>query len=379
MDEPTIELTLDEPPNGEWVDNCDVVASPTEEEVAEGNAMGQSIDPDDDDDAGFDPHQIRGFTTSPEPVTATERDRALAKARLLKKIMLEHGVPQVSIEILPGRPNSYGSWDALYTVSDMSHHTVSRYSPSSLTPVLALCKRGRSDLPGPLCNGYGGWDLTYRIITFGYANHPGYGGPYTVPALTSGKFTIPKDSARRYSWGTEWEGGLSEADWNKVLTNPRNGKKMTMREFMGRSNAALEKFLEIHEGAHMEHSTWTSRKIDRLGYTRAEGIAEKRPYRNPTPPQPRLTTIDLSNLVHQFRIANGWEKDRPTALHAVRVVQKALNEVYNLNLKVDGLVGPDTVRAWLHHETFVGGKWSKKVPDDRSIILLTRGRFKVRP
>jgi hypothetical protein len=54
---------------------------------------------------------------------------------------------------------------------------------------------------------------------------------------------------------------------------------MTMREFMGRSNAALEKYHEIHERAHLEHSTWTSRKIDRLGYNREKGIQEKARFR----------------------------------------------------------------------------------------------------
>jgi hypothetical protein len=267
-----IVLEPDEPPkSGVWVDTCDVLADPTQEEIDLGNALGVNIDTDNDDDPGS-LIPIRSLLSS-------ERDQALEKAKDLKVVMLDFGVPEVSIELQEGRPSSFGLWDALFCVSDMSHHTVSRYSSGSLTPVLGLCKRGRSDLPGPLCNGYGGWDLCYRIMTFGYANHPGEGGPKTVPALTAGTFTIPRDSARRYSWGTEWEGGLSSADWDRTLRNPRNGKSMTMREFMGRSNAALEEFHKIHPNAHLEHSTWTSRKIDRLGYTAAEGIAEKNRYK----------------------------------------------------------------------------------------------------
>lgn len=267
-----MELEPDEQPtSGVWVETCELIESLTEEEVAEGNQLGLVINPDDDQDDGLTPPTMR-------TLVAPERERTLEKARALRSVMLDFGVPEVSIELQPGRPNDYGEWDALFVVADMSHHTVSRYRPDSLTPVLSLCKRGRSDLPGPLCNGYGGWDLTYRIITFGYANHPGEGGPLTVPALTAGKFTIPKDSARRYAWGTEWEGGLAEADWDRVLANPRTGHKMTMREFMGRSNAAIEKYMQIHEEAHLEHSTWTSRKIDRLGYTAAKGIAEKKKY-----------------------------------------------------------------------------------------------------
>lgn len=261
-------LEPDTPPaNGEWVDTCDVLASATIEEVEQGRQLGEEIDPEDDDSGTM----YRGI------MGLTEKDSALAKARELKRVMLSYGVPQVSIELLPGRPNSYGDWDALHVVTEMSHHTVSRFG-TNLTPCLWLIKNGRSDLPGPLSNGYGGWDLTYRIITFGYANHPGYGGPLTVPAFSGGTYTIPKDSARRYAWGTEWEGGVSASDWDRVLTNPRNGVRMTMREFMGRSNAALREYHRIVH--HGEHSTWTSRKIDRLGYTARSGSDELLRYKN---------------------------------------------------------------------------------------------------
>lgn len=288
-------LPADSPP-ATWVDACDLLASATEPELALGKAMGQLIDVDD---------EFSGSLLMTRGVTSDDRARAMDKARKLKAIMLEHGVPEVSLELMPGRPNSWGVWDALFPVADMSHHTVSKYSATNRTPCLSLCKFGRSDLPGPLCNGYGGWDLCYRVITLGYANHPGEGGPKTVPALTAGTFTIPKDSARRYAWGTEFEGGLNEADWDRKLTNPRTGDSMTFREFMGRTNAALEVWLEIAEGAHLEHSTWTSRKIDRLHYTAAEGIAEKRKYEltepepNPEPgPTPNITQAIAENLAY---------------------------------------------------------------------------------
>lgn len=284
-----------EPPPAVWVDTCDVLANPTEEELEQGRLLGAVIDTDNDQDSGL---------PSPRAGVTEERVKALEKARFLKTILLDHGVPEVSIELQSGRPSDHGTWDALFIVSDMSHHTVSRFDPNNLTPVLGLCKRGRSDLPGPLCNGYGGWDLCYRIMTLGYANHPGAGGPITVPALTAGRFTIPKDSARRYSWGTEWEGGLNEADWDRTLTNPNTGKKMDMREFMGRSNAAIQVWAEIHKNAHLEHNTWTSRKIDRLRYNQVKGIAEKEPYLMPEPPDdntsstPNITRAISASLAY---------------------------------------------------------------------------------
>lgn len=255
------------------------------------------------------------------------KETALTKARLLKAVMLDHGIPEVSIELQTGRPNPYDEWDSLRVVADMSHHTVSRYDDDSLTPVLALCKRGRSDVPGPLCNGYGGWDLTYRIITFSYANHPGAGGPLTV-THTGSRYTIPKDSARRYTWGTEYEGGIAESDWDRLLTNPRNGIKMTFREFMGRSNSAIQEFFRIDLASHLEHSSWTTRKIDRLNYTRSEGQTEIKKYSGPV-----LVEDEFMGFIDdqaEFTVA----------------LSRALDDIFKAN---DLASPPETIHSALRH------------------------------
>jgi hypothetical protein len=205
------------------------------------------------------------------------RTSARAKARRFKECLLDHGVPQVSLELHIGRPvyAPASAWDSLDVVTNFSHHTVSRYDKNNLTPCLSLVKDGSATLPGPLCNGYGGWDLTARIITMGYANHPGEGGPIRVPKRGGGFYSIPKDSARKYTWGWEFEGGLRAEDWDRELKNPRNGMTMTFREFMGRCAAGTQDFFGLPVGAHLEHLTWApSRKIDRLGYTQAKGIQE---------------------------------------------------------------------------------------------------------
>jgi hypothetical protein len=125
------------------------------------------------------------------------RENALPEARALRGALLKAGVPEVSIELVKGRPAGGDRWNNQFVVTDTAHHTASRYSRDNLTPCLSLVKKGRSDLPGPLCNGYGGWDLCARIITLGYANHPGQGGPLTVPSGVKKppSYTIPKDSA----------------------------------------------------------------------------------------------------------------------------------------------------------------------------------------
>lgn len=327
-----IVLEPDEQP-ARWVDTCDVLAEVTREERARGNRLGRDTDTADDNDSG-----LRSFAAD----TSGEHARALAKAQALKAVMLAHGVPEVSIELQPGRPSSHGSWDALFVVSEFSHHTVSERR-HGLTPVLGLCKRGRSDLPGPLCNGYGGWDLTYRILTFGYANHPGAGGPLTVPAYSGGSFTIPRNSARRYAWGTEWEGGTIAAEWDALLTNPRTGHRMTMREFMGRSNAALRAYHRIVH--HGEHSTWTSRKIDRRGYTAARGVAELTPYileEDPMPTPDDLTSAMVDKKINpagpegEVRLGEVWGR-------TLSIVARLEKKVDRLEREI-GLLRADVIR-----------------------------------
>lgn len=184
------------------------------------------------------------------------RATAMAEAKHLKAIMERHGV-RCSIELQPGRPWSGDQWySRKYGI--MNHHTAG--SRKGDTPSLALCKRGRTGIPGPLCNGYGGRDLVYRIITLGLANHPGQGGPLVVSGVR-----IPRDSARPSMWGTEWE-------HDGVTPWPPE-----MRVFMAKANAALLEWLGRPIAASIEHSTWApTRKIDRNGYTAKSGQQEIR-------------------------------------------------------------------------------------------------------
>lgn len=180
---------------------------------------------------------------------------ALAEAKKLKAVMARHGV-QASIELQVGRPWAGDDWYSQKHAL-INHHTAG--ARTGLTPSLALVKRGRgTDLPGPLCNGYGGRDFIYRIICMGLANHPGAGGPITLAG-----FTVPKDSARISTWGTEWEhDGVSP--W-----------PADMQSFMGRANAALVEYLDIPVARSIEHSTWAPRrKIDRYLYTAESGQRE---------------------------------------------------------------------------------------------------------
>jgi hypothetical protein len=238
----------------------------TPEEIEEGNRLGAAIDPDDDLDSG----DVQGRRAAPPA-------GVLTAARSLAEALQDYGV-KTSIEL---RTDAQGLYRVNRFVRNLSHHTVSRPS-NGLTPCLNLVKVGRSDLSGPLCNGYGGYDLVARIITLGYANHSGLGGPWSV----SGWGTVPRDNGRPYNFGWEFEGGYSDS-WVGSL-----GEKM--HDFMARCNAATLDWLGTLPGnpgpapiaCQGEHKTWApGRKIDRYNYTTASGqalTAKARASKNPS-------------------------------------------------------------------------------------------------
>jgi hypothetical protein len=191
------------------------------------------------------------------------QEQAKASAARLKTAMLDWGV-RCSIELRAGRGSD--PWGVYTKYHRMHHHTAATpYKPGgNLTPSLFICKNGRSDVPGPLCNGYGGYDLVYRIICMGEANHPGLGGPITIDGVR-----IPQNSARKPTWGTEWEGGFQS--WEEI---DRLGPDML--QFMGRADCALAEWSNRPLTSQLEHKTWApDRKVDRKDFdaARTRGIA----------------------------------------------------------------------------------------------------------
>lgn len=248
------------------------------------------------------------------------RAQAQARADRLAHHIRKYGV-KVVVDLRTGAGGNH--WGVDTHIGAMAHHIVSRRSQGS-TPFYSLVRNGRSDVPGPLCNIYGGWDLVARIVTMGLANHSGRGGPWVI----SGR-RIPRDNGRYYFLGTEFEGGLREADWTPEY-----------RRFMGAVNAGkLDYLREINPGLNLrdtalcEHSSWApGRKIDRLGYTQASGIAEMQAARaqlTPTPaPTPERTWFDMA-----------------TKNDLRDVVRAELDDVFNQRIKLTGssaeAFGPD--------------------------------------
>jgi hypothetical protein len=194
------------------------------------------------------------------------QSQAEAAAAGLKATMVKWGV-KCSIELMSGRGTD--PWGVYTKYHRMHHHTAATpYQPGgNLTPSLFICKFGRSDVTGPLCNGYGGYDLVYRIICMGEANHPGLGGPITIDGVS-----IPENSARKPTWGTEWEGGFQS--WEEI-----DQLGPDMLQFMGRADCALAEWSRRPLTSQMEHKTWApTRKVDRKDFdaARVRGIALSR-------------------------------------------------------------------------------------------------------
>lgn len=207
------------------------------------------------------------------------RADAIAAAEHLASFVRARGVT-VSVEVQEGVAGS-GWVDPDGKQGVLAHHTVSRRS-QGLTPVLALCKRGRPDVPGPLCNGYMGYDHVFRIITMAWANHPGAGGPLRI-----GNVVVPRNQGRPYLWGTEFEGGLDPADFTPAY-----------RDAMARAHLGVLEYYGLTPDAHGEHSTWApGRKVDRLGYTTTRGRDELRAVAAALTPEDDVTPEQMDALV----------------------------------------------------------------------------------
>lgn len=304
---------IDDPP-GTWIDGHLVLASLTEQEQQAGERLARMIDVENDHDNGLPgqgvpTHIIRGIATQQ------------IAANALKTSLLDHGVGNVrspftgkiggvSIELQVGKGPAASPWHNDRFIAHLNHHTAGPHS--GLTPSLSVCKLGRSDLEGPLCNGYGGRDFYYRIITFGYANHPGLGGPAMF-----GKNMVPKDNGRPYLWGTEWEHDGVSAWLDEQY------------EWMARANAGILDFLGVGAEAQGEHKDpWAPhRKPDRNIITRDQSIARTRLVWNTTPevddmPFTEAQIRDLAKQGAEDAFKARYKTGDPTPVEALNLAKQ---------------------------------------------------------
>lgn len=254
------------------------------------------------------------------------RTSALRSARDLRDILQDKYGVRTSIDLRTGRT---GGWDNHQTWGVLGHHVVSRRSQGD-TPFYRLVRFGRSDLPGPLAQGYLGFDEVFRLITMDQANHSGRGGPWTLP-----RGRVPENAGRPVLFGVEVEGGIEWSDW------PRS-----FREYQARMFAGILDWAGLDERSYGEHGNpWAlGRKVDRIWY-----------YRN------------LARARSEIAAALGreYEGDVMTCQHgdrgdAVEVLQIELKELGFEPGAVDGIFGNQTRRALRAFYRSKGKDWSGK-------------------
>ncbi len=143
----------------------------------------------------------------------------------------------------------------------VNHHTAGPRTGAA--PSLNICINGRSDVPGPLCNGLLGRDRKLRLIAAGRANHAGTGG-------------VRGMKGNSQVWGLEVEhvGTAAEAIDPALI------------DVAARCHAAAALTFGYDETTVVQHWEWTTRKIDfRKGALSPDSFraAVDRHMRAPTP------------------------------------------------------------------------------------------------
>lgn len=103
------------------------------------------------------------------------------------------------------------------------HHTASGKDSGNFASE-DIVTSGRSDLPGPLCQFLLGRDGTVKVISSGYSNHAGYGGP---------RAGIPENMGNTYTYGIEAENNGVGEPWSATQLNAYYRLCAALLDWMG--------------------------------------------------------------------------------------------------------------------------------------------------
>ncbi|MFD3324146.1 N-acetylmuramoyl-L-alanine amidase [Streptomyces sp. NPDC058701] len=151
--------------------------------------------------------------------------------------------------------NHKGPWGPVHGV--MIHHTVTRGTARTV----ALCRDGRSDLPGPLCHGVIAKDGRVHLVGYGRANHAGSGDSDVLAAVIAEKRLPPDHEANtdgnRHFYGFECENlGDGEDPWPAAQLDA-----------ISRTAAAICRFHGWTARSVIGHLEWQPGKVDPRGFT----------------------------------------------------------------------------------------------------------------
>lgn len=294
--------------------------------------------------------------------------------------------------------NHKGPWGPVHGV--MIHHTVTKGTANTVE----LCRKGHSELPGPLCHGVIAKDGTVHLVGYGRANHAGLGDDDVLRAVIN-ETTLPADNeatadGNRHFYGFECENmgdgkdpwpaaqleaiervsaalcrhhGWSERsvighlEWQPGKPDPRG---FTMDSMRARIRARLAgEPSEPTPPPSTGGNTYTVKPGDTLsGIAKAHGITAPALYnanrdrlKDPNQiypgqelvvpkaaplPEPKKPVVDLSKLVAAAK-ANPAAKGTPVTYSGVKTVETALVDAGLLAKKYsDGHFGSSTIEAY---------------------------------
>lgn len=227
--------------------------------------------------------------------------------------------------------------DSFNPRGSVDHHTAGPKLGNS--PSLGICIRGRSDLPGPLCNVFIARDNTCYVVASGKANHAGTGSWHGLSGNSS-VFGIERENI-----------GTPQEPWRPDQTLVAAAAHAALIE--GRADASQV----------CRHAEWTSRKVD-THTLKGEDLrhlvnlilaSTPQPAPAPVPAQPdyaalrRLIAGTLLPSVQSLPNLNGSSSP---SLRIV-VLQRALNLVTGAGLNENGTYDKATIDAVVNFQNFI--------------------------
>jgi LysM repeat protein len=151
--------------------------------------------------------------------------------------------------------NHKGPWGPVNGV--MIHHTVTKGSASTVE----LCRKGHSNLPGPLCHGVITKDGRVHLVGYGRANHAGLGDDDVLRAVIN-ETALPADNeattdGNRHFYGFECEN----------LGDGKDPWPAAQLEAIERVSAAICRHHGWSDRSVIGHLEWQPGKVDPRGFT----------------------------------------------------------------------------------------------------------------
>lgn len=149
----------------------------------------------------------------------------------------------------------HGDWGNMHGI--VNHHTASAAGTAALTEN-RLLKRGRPDLPGPLCNGSPARNGRLYLIGWGRANHAGSVRPEVLnDFLNDRRVSRPHTTAGETVDANAWTYGFE-------VQNNGLGERYTDKQLqtLVLTNAAICDFHNWSANAASQHKNITARKTD---------------------------------------------------------------------------------------------------------------------